>query len=286
MSSVQAVAARLPILLLLLLVGAPAAGCERERHDGLTPDERAVRKVVTLSFTASEIGRSCREWLSDGFIKRTFKTRPRCVRVQEDDEDEDEPADAVDFSRVVVDGDRATTKIKVRGGDTDGAAGVLRLVREDGHWRIDDLSAPFLRSLMERGLRTDEGDEELPASAEECLRRFNGTLSNAELRKLAYGLIGHMKEATRRTFETLADCEGDGGRSALRETFELAVTKWLEERGADEQVIGCIARALRDDISDEELVELGASEDDRAIVSEVAKAARACKLHSESLEPS
>lgn len=231
-------------LAMLALVGCGSDDPSKEE------DEKAIREVVSLSLTTEDHAADCNERLSEGFIRRTYRSRARCVRVQtEDDED---PADSVSFSRVEVDGDKATAEIRIRGGDTDDAAGGLDLIREDDDWRIDQVSAPLLRSLVEAGLDSQDGGQ-LPRGAGDCLKQGLRGLSDAELRRTAYALIGETEAGERRTFELLAGCRGRGGRSALQQIFEQGIAGSLRQRGSNDAQIRCVLNRLRADVSGDEL---------------------------------
>lgn len=235
------------------------AGCGGD-GTGKEDDEKAIRDVVRLSLTTNDTRGDCQRRLSSGLIRKTYGTRKRCIEVQKDEDDDS--ADAVTVPRVDVDGDDATAGIRIRGGDTDGATGELALVREEGDWRIDGISVPLLRSLVEVGLRS--GDGGLPAGALACISRSLDRLPDAELRRVAYQLVGETDAAKRRIFQILAECPGEGGRSFLLQIFQQGVVESLRERGASAREVQCVVGRLRADLSDEELVEFLTGANSRA----------------------
>jgi hypothetical protein len=237
---------------LLLLCAALAAGCGGD--DGGGDDGQEVREVVRLSLTADDPEGDCGERLSNSLIRRTYGTRARCVKTQR--EDEDDSADAVDFSRVQTTGDRGTAEFTVRGGETDGAKGGLELVREDGDWRIDEVSVSLLRSLIDAGLRSENRGDDLTPAAAECMARAMRGMPDSEFRKLAYAMIGETAEAQRRTFEILGECEGEGGVSLLRQVFEKGIVESLRKRRAGQAEIDCVVGRLRRAMPEEKLPEL------------------------------
>ena len=91
-----------------------------------------------------------------------------------------------------MDGDRATAYVVLRGGDQDGARGALSVAREDGTWRLDDLSTAFLRSEFNAGLGSGE---QLQANLIDCVGKRVVGLSDAALRALAFGAMGGRPEA-------------------------------------------------------------------------------------------
>jgi hypothetical protein len=80
----------------------------------------------------------------------------------------------------------------LRGGEQDGARGVLSVVREDGAWRLDDLSTAFLRSGFSAGLSSGA---DLQANLIDCVGKRVVALSDAALRALAFGAMGGRPEA-------------------------------------------------------------------------------------------
>jgi hypothetical protein len=219
--------------------------------DDSSSDEDDVREVVRLSITTSEDEPDCRERLSDGFIAQTYGSRERCVRVQ--GEDKTVPADDVEFASVEIDGDTATADIAIQGGDADGAEGAIELVREGGDWRIDEISVPLLRSLVETRLRARETGEDLPPAALGCVQEDFRSLEDSEFRRIAYELIGQTEESELYTFEVLAACEGESGRSVLREVFDRGIAESLTERGTPAAQVRCALEKLRAQLPNDEL---------------------------------
>jgi hypothetical protein len=246
-----------PIVVLALLAGALLAGCgggdDGDDGGGGGKDEQAIREVVRQSITTDTPEIDCDSRVSDSLIRRTYGDRARCVRVQRDDEER--PARSVDFDDLRVDGDSASVRIVARGGDPDGARGTLELVREDGDWRIDDLSTPLLRSLMEAGLRTNERQKTLPAGGVACIRRGLSPLRDAEFRRVAFALMGETTEGERRLFGILADCPRANGRSLLRELFDTSITTALRSR-TDQRGIDCVLAFMRRRYPDNRLTSL------------------------------
>jgi hypothetical protein len=246
------------------------AGCGGDDGGG---DEEAIREAIRLSFTTYDPEGDCNERLSRSFIERTYGTRPRCERLQADDEDE-ENAESVEFASVEVDGDAATAEIEARGGEVDGARGALELVREDGDWRIDGVSVALLRTLVEAGLPQTEN---LPPGGVDCLQRGLRALPDAEFRATAYAMVGERPEAQRRIFELLAGCEGEGGVSLLRQAFEEGIVESLRDREASQGEIDCVLAAERARLSDDQLLELlGQPNANQAAARVLAPALRGC----------
>lgn len=246
-----------------------AAGCGGD--DGGS-DEEAIREAIRLNLTTHDPEGDCNERLSDSLVERTYQTRERCAQLQADDQNED--ADSVEFASVEVDGDAGTAEITTRGGDVGPVKGTLEMVREDGDWRIDGLSVPLLRNLVEAGLDQTEG---LPSGGVDCLQREMGSMPDGEFRTLAYEMVGETPEAQRGLFELLARCKGEGGVSLLRLAFEEGIVESLREGGSGQEEIDCVLTRTRERASDEELLEILSRENSSEAAGRVFEPAiRAC----------
>jgi hypothetical protein len=262
-----------PLAVLLVVLLAALAGCGDDDDGG--GDEEAIREVIVASLTTDEPETDCRERLSEGFVARTYGDRAACVRIQGEDEDGPD-ATAVDTPSIEVDGDAATATIEVTGGRTEGVEGELGLVREDGDWRVDELSVPLLRSLVELGLRSGQ-TEGLPAGGIECVQQELDALPDEEFRELAYQLVGETPEAERRTLEFLAGCQGEGGISLLRQAFEQGLIESLREQNASQAEIDCVISGIRERLSDDRLLELVSAENaNEATAQELTPVVEAC----------
>ena len=154
---------------------------------------------------------------------------------------------------MTVDGDAASAEVELRGTDVGSVEGGLELVREDGDWRLDELSIPLLRSLVEVAFRQTEN---LPEGAADCIDDDLNELPDAEFRAFAYQLVGQRPESQRRIYELLASCEGEGGITLLRQLFEQGIVDSLRERDSSQQEIDCVLDATREALSDDRLLEL------------------------------
>jgi hypothetical protein len=239
-------------VLVLAISAGLCFGCGGDDGGG---DEEAIREVVRLSLTTTDPEADCNERLSDSLIERTYGTRRRCERIQREDEEEDDEADAkrVDFVSVRIEGDSASARIQARGGEIGSVGGTLEVAREDGQWRIDGIAIPLLRTLMEAGLRSAE---DLSRGAVGCVERQLAVQPDPQFRRFAYRVIGQRRDAQVQIFELLAECEGEGGVSVLRQIFENGIVESLRERNADRAVIDCVLSGLRDRLEDDELIEI------------------------------
>lgn len=223
--------------------------------------EQQITDALNAGLTSDDPKVACEQLPSSELVAKIWGTVENCLKIER--KDEDEPAQAVEVSGIEVDGESATAFIERKGGTNDGARGALDLVKEDGEWRIDDLSPALLRSQFETGVRSDR---ELPTALKECLSEKVLALDDAELKTFAYASIGEKPEARRQLARYLSECAGsaddgtdsdgkDSGEvSILRRQFEKGIAESLRKDGASAAVIACVQRELRSSISDDDII--------------------------------
>ena len=134
-------ARRLVLALPAVLAAAVLAACGSE--DDARKD---IAATLRTALTTNDPAALCRQTLSAGLIKRVYGGTAQCLAVQRGASGSRVPAKSVEISRIRIDGDRGTAFVALRGGDENGARGPLTVIRQDGGWRLDDLSTAFLRS--------------------------------------------------------------------------------------------------------------------------------------------
>jgi len=230
--------------------------------------------VIRLSLTTEDPEGDCNERLSDDFVERTYGTRPRCEQIQTENEDGEPDVESLEFASVEVQDDSATAAFTARGGEAGEVEGALEMVREEDDWRIDGMSVPLLRSLVELGV---ESTENLPAGGVECATRKLRAIPDSEFRDFAYKLLGQRPEGRRRTLELFAACEGEGG-SLLRQAFEEGLVESLREQNWSQEQIDCVIDGTRERVSDDRLLELLSGENpDAATAQAIGPAVDACR---------
>jgi hypothetical protein len=154
-------------------------------------------------------------------------------------------ARSVEASRIAIDGGEATAVADLRGGSFDGSRFALRLIEEDGSWKVDRLLGfrHFNRRKFERAYRRTFWEFGSPVSSANCALRRSRRLSNAEIERAALTGI-------RRTFTPISiSCDRDG--------VERSVVKSISQPSFDlpSQAIQCTAEKLKT-LSDAELVQV------------------------------
>lgn len=255
-------------------------------------DEAAITKVLQDGLTSSDPKVVCGGSLSTDLISRIYGDEAKCETVEKKDAADNDQAEKVDVSGVEVDGDTAKATVALTGGTNDGARGDIDLAKQGDDWRVKELSAGFLRSQLETGLKNDSTD--LPKEVADCLGKKLLDLDDAELQKVAYGAIGETDEAQQQLEGYATECAtqagGDAGGSDdsggsgsgggdenvgfIRKKFEEGVAGSLEKQGASEKEIQCVKEELRKRISDDDLSKaIGQSNGGKDIPESVNKAA-------------
>ena len=190
----------LAALLLVVVLG----GCGGGGDDGGDGDPTAdITTALQTALTSSDAAVLCERALSAGLVTRVYGSKARCLQVEKAAAASRAAAGAAQVSQVKADGDRATAYVVMPGGDQDGARGALSVVREDGAWRLDDLSTAFLRSGFSAGLSSGG---ELQANLIDCVGKRVVALSDPALRALAFGAMGGRPEAQAQLRDLVTAC--------------------------------------------------------------------------------
>jgi len=220
--------------------------------------EKDISKAVKQGATSRDVKVRCEGTTTKRLVRRIFGDVAQCHKAEKLKPSDKPPTD-VRVSRVKVDGDRATATAVYEGGDTSGAKGTLRLLKEDDKWRIDDVGVDLLRSQVENGV--DSGSSTLgKPKILTCARKALTNLPDAQLRRVAYATIaerpGSDAELGRVVLPCLSEAgsgAGSGSTSFLREKFEQGISSSLRKSGSSAAKIGCINGKLRSSISEEEI---------------------------------
>ncbi len=215
---------------------------------------------------------------------RIYGDVARCVRVLGEGMP-DIPAQA-SVMGATVDGDRARTRVGLNTGDGDRIAGTLTLRYERGGWRVDGFDADLLRGQLGA---TVAGHLQATAASERdviqrCVRRSADRMSDSEVTRLAYSVLGARRAGLTTTYRWLARCRAAAGISLLRQAFERLVGEEVD--GIAPQRLECVLRGLRVIVSDDRVTDVLASGSidspaaERRLANPVAQAAAVCDLAS------
>ena len=222
-------------------------------------EEQAIERAVERAFTTKDGDLKCERLSTKSFVTRVYGELAQCRRAERADSGDSPPTGAT-ASDVEVDGESATVKIRLTGGDNDGASGTIDVRKQDGAWRVDDLGVDLLRAQVRASLAHADPSE--PALRDPkvrgCVRAAFLRLDDAQLRRIGYMAIAETDEGQAQVAKLVTPCLTDsGGRpgdvSALRRLFESGVAESAREDGVSRDSIACINRELRSSISDDEI---------------------------------
>lgn len=187
-----------------LLTAAVLAGALAGCGGGEPRDDGAqITTALRTSLTTRDPAVLCGTTLSAGLQQRVYGSRDRCTAVETRSAPTKVTPTGVTVTGVRVDGERASATVALRGNGQDSVRGGVTLVREDGRWRLDDLSPAFLRASFNAGL---EGDGTLQGALVVCVGTKVRALDDAALRTLVYGAMGGRAQAHAQLQEFVADC--------------------------------------------------------------------------------
>lgn len=194
-------------LLTAALAAAVAAavlvGCGGSDGPDVAQDRAAIAQVLKTGLGTNDAGTLCSKTLSAGLAARIFGTASQCAVVQARASAGRTPPTGIEVTGVRVDGDRGTAMVRLRGGDEDGTAGPVSVTREQGGWRLSDLSTAFLRSELSSAF--SDGST-LARSLRECMIRAIAALDDHSLRTMAFGAMSGQPQAQRQISALVSGC--------------------------------------------------------------------------------
>lgn len=186
-------------MLAALLIGSALGACGSDTRD----DREAVARTLRVGLAATDAAVLCDETLSAGLQRRVYGSTERCTAVETRSAPTRAAPTGVQVSDVQVDDDRATAMVALRGNGQDSVRGQVALVREDGGWRLDDISTAFLRTSFNAGL---DGGGTLEGTLVVCVGTKIRALDDAAMRRLAFGAMGGRPEAQAQLRGLVAEC--------------------------------------------------------------------------------
>ncbi len=245
------------------------AGCGGDDGGGgdSADAEKDIQAVTKKALTVKDVEVECVETVTKNFISSVYKTVDVCKTEEAKPEDTKPPTDAK-ASAIKVDGDNATANVAVIGGDSDGATGEIAFAKEDGAWKIDEVSVAFLRAQAKANLSHDRGDALTDPAARTCISEGLDALGDDEFKTVAYdGVAGRDNAAMTKLVTTCLagdsqqgapgdDTPKDATVSVLRQQFEAGIRESAAKDGTAKTAVDCVVKKLRALISDKEILEL------------------------------
>jgi hypothetical protein len=200
-----------------------------------------VRAAALAAVTSFEPTDRCESSFTARLVARVYGSSRRCRQVVERD------SPAPNFDATVVDdritGQHAVVRVLVKNGDEDDLEGELKLRYERAGWRIDDFEADYLRSELGKDVAgaADVVEPVLTDQLDSCIVRGFRHVSDANLTRIAYGVIGARRAGLLAAYRRLAKCR-PGGISVLRRIFER---DFREQTHLSREQLDCVLRGLR-----------------------------------------
>jgi hypothetical protein len=282
----------IPIAVFVLALAIAACGGDAKSGSGsgsgggAGDDKAEIAQAIKRAFTTQDGNVSCKELSSKGFITRVYGDLAQCLKVEA--KHDDPPPKDVPVSNITVTGDTGTASARFVGGEADGTNGTIEMRKESGNWRVDDLGADLLRSVLTKGLSDElkkDSTFRKPA-VRTCVTKIITDLPDARLKEFAYGSIGDRKAPGQDLGKLVTPCltkagsgAGSGNTSFVREKFEQGIEQSLSSSGVPAATITCIKKKLRTSISDEDLGTLSTNggKTSKALQKAVVQALTACK---------
>jgi hypothetical protein len=180
--------------------------------DGITDSgpsaEAEVRAAAAEIVAADDPKVFCKQLISEHLVDLVYEGDVgNCLA--SDDSVPEEPGKAHVFT-VVVDPKTergAEVKLRVDGGDEDGSAGHISMVKEKGDWKLDDYGDDFLRSAILAEIETvDEGAAANP-KMKACFSRQFRVMPAAKIRQLSFtSNDGHQNEVNAELLKLAEKC--------------------------------------------------------------------------------
>lgn len=141
--------------------------------------------AAAKALATEDVALFCRRLVSDRFLDEVVRGN---VAACKDSTlvGEDPGVPAVTEVEIDEDGARATAMVKIEGGESDGSAGHLVLVRQGERWVLDRYEDDYLRSAFLTAIENvDEGAIAIPRM-KACMGRQAAELGPDRIRKIAY----------------------------------------------------------------------------------------------------
>jgi ABC-type glycerol-3-phosphate transport system substrate-binding protein len=176
----------LPAFVLVLALGLAACGSSES-------DEDKVVDVIETSSTSPDPS-NCTELQTVNFNEQNEQVSGEAANKEGEKESADEEAaDSVEVSEVEIDGDKATAVVAITGGDLDGQTAELELVKDEGDWKLNELTgfAEFDAGAIVAGLaETFEEGESLEPELASCIIEALEESSDDEVEEVVLNATG------------------------------------------------------------------------------------------------
>lgn len=200
--------------------------------------EQDVRHAAATILEGDDARALCTTLVTQRLLDDMYEgDREQCISDPVNDRGTD--AGTTKITGVTVDGDGATVTMTTVGGEADGAAGTLELVREEDAWKLDALGADYLRSAFLLAIgQVHTGAISHPAMRT-CFAEQARAMSETRLRRVM-SQAARDDPAVRRTLIAMARKCPD----ALHAYVAQTLTDAIEKDGFRPAFVRCFKREL------------------------------------------
>jgi hypothetical protein len=218
-------------LLIAILAGFGLAACgggggssAGSTDEGPTVEEE-VKAAAVAAVENNDAASFCGTQASKGYLRTVYGGSAKKCAESEGTVPKHPPKAKAGAAKVEPDQKHATVTVSLVGGDLDGTAGGLEMVKEGGSWKVDEYGDDFIRSSFLASIKTvNEGAISTPGM-KACFTRQVKELPAATVRELTYDAdAGDVKSQNKGLLKLAENCP----QSALAEYGAKTLTDGLD----------------------------------------------------------
>jgi hypothetical protein len=192
--------------------------------------------MLSATFTKND-PKQCTQNMTRAWLRRSFGSSPgtldRCRRTNTPQSETD--AQSVTVESVTANGSSATAVVKLNGGRSDGTVSTFRVVREGGHWKLDQMTDVQIdRARLDETLKNDLGKNGyLPAETTCAMAKYDQAVSDQDIERSS--IVGDPSAVD--VVPYAASCLS---RPTLLRQLGEVITASLALRGIQGAVVNCV----------------------------------------------
>jgi hypothetical protein len=200
-------------------------------------DQEGLREMLTSTFTQND-PKQCTQNMTRAFLRHSFGssagTLDRCRRGNTPQSETN--SKSVTVESVTATGSSAIAVIKSNGGRSAGTTSTFRVVRQRGHWKLDQLTDVQIdRVRLDQTLKNDLGESGyLPSETTCAMAKYDQAVSDADIERTA--IVGGDRSSTD-VAPYAASCLS---RPTLLRQLGEEITASLAVRGINGPVVNCV----------------------------------------------
>jgi hypothetical protein len=227
--------------------GGNAQVADPSRTTVATADRRAIEQMLTRGFTEND-PKQCTQDMTASFLRYSYGTEKGTLdRCRRSNTPQSEPAaKSIAVESVTAVSGRATALIKVSSDNgLDGSVMTLRLVRDDGRWKLNRMADIQIdRARLDQHVRDQLGAKGyLPAETSCAIAKFDQTISDQAIERDL--ILGGASPSSDVVEGQAASCLS---RPTLLRVLSREFTAALQSRGFPAPITRCVVDHLTHDV--------------------------------------